>query len=83
LLSGLDRHDTAVVWDLRLHGELGGPSSTPDTARFVLAICYIDTTPFLGHTCPHMFIHNGVPGSPQTPDGWDGVAPQRHLGIVL
>ena len=48
----LDRHDTAVVWDLRLHGEPGGPTSIPGTARFVLAIFYIVTTPLSGRTTP-------------------------------
>jgi hypothetical protein len=34
-----------VVWDLRLHGEPGGPTSITGTARFMLAIFYIVTTP--------------------------------------
>ncbi len=48
----LNRHDTAAVWDLRLHGEPGGPPSIPDTARFVLAIFYIVITPLSGRTTP-------------------------------
>jgi hypothetical protein len=48
----LNRHDTEAVWDLRLHGEPGGPTSIPGTARFVLPIFYIDLTPLSGHTCP-------------------------------
>ena len=65
----LDRHDTAVVWDLRLHGEPGGPPSIPDTARFVLAIFYIDITPLSGHTHPRTV----------TPPGrWDTSAPMGY-----
>jgi len=45
-----DRHDTAAVWDLRLHGEPEGPTFITGTARFVLAIFYIVTTPLSGHT---------------------------------
>ena len=46
----LDRHDTAAVWALRLHGEPGGPASITSTARFGSTIFYI-VTPFLsGHT---------------------------------
>ena len=46
----LDRHDTAAVWALRLHGEPGGPTSITSTARFGSTIFYI-VTPFLsGHT---------------------------------
>ena len=37
----LDRHDTAAVRALRLHGEPGGPTSITGTARSVLAIFYI------------------------------------------
>ncbi len=40
----LYRHDTAVVWDLRLHGEPGGPASITGTARFVVPIFYIVIT---------------------------------------
>jgi uncharacterized membrane protein YoaK (UPF0700 family) len=46
----LDRHDTAVVWDLRLHGEPGGPTSITGTARSVLAIFHIVITFLSGHT---------------------------------
>jgi hypothetical protein len=46
----LDRHDTAAVWDLRLHGEPGGPISITGTARFVLAIYSIAITLLSGHT---------------------------------
>ena len=46
----LNRHDTAVVWDLRLHGEPGGPTSITGTARSALAIFYIVTTFLSGHT---------------------------------
>src|ERR1017187_5472307 len=60
----LDRHDTAVVWDLRLHGEPGGPPSILGTARFMLAIFYIVITPLSRHTCPQMFTLNR-PGCPQ------------------
>src|ERR1017187_3404097 len=48
----LDRHDTAVVWDLRLHGEPGGPASITGTARFVLSIFYIGLTFLQGHPPP-------------------------------
>src|ERR1039458_3625821 len=48
----LDRHDTAAVWTLRLHGEPGGPTSITGTARFVLAIFYIVITFLSGHTTP-------------------------------
>jgi len=48
----LDRHDTAAVWDLRLHGDPGGPTSITGTARLVLAIFYIVITFLSGHT-PH------------------------------
>jgi hypothetical protein len=46
----LDRHDTAVVWDLRLHGEPGGPTPITGTARFVLTTFYIAITLLPGHT---------------------------------
>src|ERR1035437_10528252 len=46
----LDRHDTAVVWGLRLHGDPGGPTSVTGTARFVLAIFSIALTLLSGHT---------------------------------
>ena len=46
----LDRHDTAAVWALRLHGEPGGPTSITGTARFMLATFYIATTSLSGHT---------------------------------
>jgi len=46
----LDRHDTAAVWVLRLHGEPGAPTSITDSARFVLTIFYIDVTFLSGHT---------------------------------
>lgn len=46
----LDRHDTAVVWVLRLHGEPGGPTSITGTARFVLATYSITITLLSGHT---------------------------------
>jgi hypothetical protein len=48
----LDRHDTAAVWDLRLHGEPGGPTSIPGTARFVLTTFYIAITLLSGRTTP-------------------------------
>src|ERR1039458_8021368 len=53
----LDRHDTAAVWNLRLHGESGGPTSITGTARFVLTISYIDITPLSGHTHPYNPAH--------------------------
>ena len=34
-----------MVWDLRLHGEPGGPTSIAGTARFMPTITYIITTP--------------------------------------
>jgi len=40
----------AVVWDLRLLGDPGGPPSITSTARFMLATFYIVTTPLSGHT---------------------------------
>ena len=39
-----------MVWDLRLHGDPGGPTSITGTARFALAIFYIDITFLSGHT---------------------------------
>jgi hypothetical protein len=41
-----------------VHGEPRGPTSIPDTARFVLAIFYIVTTPLSGRTTPA----SAVPG---------------------
>lgn len=48
----LDRHDTAAIWDLRLHGEPRGPPSIPGTARFVLTTFYIALTLVSGRTTP-------------------------------
>uniref|UniRef100_UPI00261C0474 hypothetical protein n=1 Tax=Ferrimicrobium sp. TaxID=2926050 RepID=UPI00261C0474 len=45
-----NRHDTAVVWDLRLHGDPGGPTSIARRARVALAIFYIVTPSLSGHT---------------------------------
>ena len=46
----LDRHDTAAVWDLRLHGEPGGPTSITGTARSVLTISTSSSSlPFRTH----------------------------------
>jgi len=42
----LDRHDTAAVWALRLHGEPGGPASITGAARSGSTTFYI-VTPFL------------------------------------
>ena len=39
-----------MVWDLRLIGDPGGPTSITSTARFVITIFYIVTTPLSGHT---------------------------------
>jgi hypothetical protein len=49
----LDRHDTAAVWDLRLHGDPGGPPSITGTARTVPPILYIGLTFLSGHTDQH------------------------------
>ena len=46
----LNRHDIAVVWDLRLHGDPGGPTSITNRARIVPAIFYIVITFLSGHT---------------------------------
>ncbi len=55
----LDRHDTAMVWDLRLHGEPGGPPSIPGTARFVLRSSTSSPLPFQDAQPP---IVSGAPG---------------------
>jgi len=46
----LDRHDTAAVWVLRLHGEPGGPTSITSTARLGPTIFHIVIPPLSGHT---------------------------------
>jgi hypothetical protein len=43
-----------AVWDLRLHGEPGGPPSITGTARSMLAIFYTVTTFLSGHTPPRL-----------------------------
>ena len=40
----------AVVWDLRLIGDPGGPTSITSTAWFMTTTFYIVATPFSGHT---------------------------------
>ena len=39
-----------MVWDLRLHGEPGGPTTITGKARLVLATFYIVITFLSGHT---------------------------------
>ena len=57
----LDRHDTAAVWDLRLHGEPGGPTSITGTARSVLTTFYIADT-FLSGRTSWPYPYQGRPG---------------------
>jgi len=44
-----------VVWDLRLIGEPGGPSSITGTARFMTTTFYIAITLLSGHTAKSGF----------------------------
>src|SRR5664279_6035696 len=39
-----------VVWDPRLLGDPGGPTSITGPARFISSIFYIASTPLSGHT---------------------------------
>ena len=44
-----------MVWDLRLHGDPGGPTSIARRARVALAIFYIVTPSLSGHTIESTF----------------------------
>jgi hypothetical protein len=57
-----------VVWDLRLHGEPGGPTSITGTARFMLAIFYIVTTPLQDtREVPKLAVHAATRGDRMLP----------------
>jgi hypothetical protein len=52
-----------VVWDLRLIGDPGGPTSITGTARFMTTTFYIATNLLSGHTAESAFGVNSAAGA--------------------